>query len=139
MDNLPFADAQFDVAVFNASFHYSENYSRTLREAIRCLRPGGEVIVMDTPFYSRDESGRAMVQEKHAAFQQKHGLRSDSIRTLEYLTPQVLLHLQRECGIHWRVGRPWYGVGWSLRPVRARLKGRREPSRFYVFSAKVGG
>jgi ubiquinone/menaquinone biosynthesis C-methylase UbiE len=138
MDNLPFGDAQFDIAVFNASFHYSENYSRTLREAIRCLRPGGEVIVMDSPFYCRDDSGRAMVLEKHATFQQQHGYRSDSIRSLEFLTPQILADLEQACGLRWRIGRPWYGLSWASRGWKAKLRGRREPAKFYVFSATVG-
>src|SRR5215472_5624314 len=30
MDRLPFGPRQFDLAVFNASFHYSENYERSL-------------------------------------------------------------------------------------------------------------
>lgn len=139
MDNLPFDDAQFDVAVFNASLHYSEDYVRTLLEVIRCLRPGGEVVIVDTPFYERDESGRAMVLEKHVAFQQQHGFRSDSIRSQEYITPRVLAEMEQGCGIRWRIGRPWYGLGWALRPWKAKLKGRREPSRFYIFSATVGG
>jgi SAM-dependent methyltransferase len=139
MDNLPFDDAQFDVAVFNASLHYSEDYVRTLREVIRCLRPGGEVLIVDTPFYDRDESGRAMVLEKHVTFQQQHGFRSDSIRSQEYITPRVLAEMEQACGIRWHIGRPWYGLGWALRPWKAKLKGRREPSRFYIFSATVGG
>src|SRR5262252_2315243 len=41
MDRLPFASEQFDVVVFNASFHYSVDYLRTMGEAIRCLRRPG--------------------------------------------------------------------------------------------------
>ena len=41
MDALPFADAQADVVVFNASLHYSTDYVRTIGEALRVLRPGG--------------------------------------------------------------------------------------------------
>ena len=49
IDNLPFAAEQFDCAIFNASFHYSENYDRTLGETIRCLRPGGTIVIADSP------------------------------------------------------------------------------------------
>ncbi len=139
MDYLPFDNSQFDVAVFNASFHYSEDYARTLREAIRCLRPGGEVIVVDTPFYETEESGHAMVLEKHAAFEKQHGCRSDSLRSLEFVTPSILTKLEQACRIRWRVERPWYGVGWALRPWKAKLHGRREPSKFYLLAATVGG
>lgn len=139
MGNLPFDDGQFDVAIFNASFHYSEDYALTMREAIRCLCDGGEVLIMDTPYYQRDESGRTMVQEKYEAFRQQYGFRSDSLRSREYLTRESLQELARECGVQWRVGRPWYSVNWALRPWKARVLGRREPSKFYVFSATVGG
>lgn len=135
MDNLPFEGGQFDIALFNASLHYSENYARTLREAIRCLRPGGELVVADTPYYEKEEAGRAMVLEKQDSCLQQHGCRSDSIRSLEYVTPQILADLERDCGIRWRIGRPWYGLGWALGPWKANLRGSREPSKFYTFSA----
>ena len=32
MDRLPFADSQFDLVIFNASFHYSTDYSQTTGE-----------------------------------------------------------------------------------------------------------
>ena len=38
MTRLPFQSEQFDVVVFNASFHYSEDYEASLREVFRCLR-----------------------------------------------------------------------------------------------------
>ena len=76
---LPFEDGQFDAIVFNASFHYSEDYEASLREALRCLRIGGTVIISDTPWYSREESGRQMIAERHAAFLQRYGTASDSI------------------------------------------------------------
>ena len=65
---LPFQDEQFDAVIFNASFHYAEDYAATLREALRCVRSGGTVIVSDTPWYSSEESGRRMVAERSAAF-----------------------------------------------------------------------
>src|ERR1041385_6044987 len=68
LDRLPFADRQFDLAIFNASFHYSEDYLQTLREAIRCLRPGGTVIIADTAWYKREQSGRQMLAERREAF-----------------------------------------------------------------------
>ena len=68
MEHLPFQDAQFDAAIFNASFHYSEDYATTLRSILRCVRKGGLVIISDTPWYSREESGKQMLRERRAAF-----------------------------------------------------------------------
>src|SRR5215472_18790540 len=90
LDRLPFGDSQFDCAIFNASFHYSEDYSRSLGEAIRCLRPAGTVVIADSPFYGSEESGQRMLQERRAEFMRRFGFPSDSLKSLEYLTAERL-------------------------------------------------
>lgn len=138
MDCLPFGDAQFDIVIFNASFHYSVDYEVTLAEALRCLRRPGHLIIADSAFYHREESGRAMLAEKRASFKRQFGFESDSIPSREYLTPHTLKELADRFRIHWRVLRPWYGMDWALRPIKARLSGRRQPSRFYLFWGEIG-
>jgi SAM-dependent methyltransferase len=133
---LPFQSEQFDAVVFNASFHYAEDYVATLREALRCVRSDGTVIISDTPWYSRDESGRRMVAERRAAFFQQYGTESDSIESLEYLTDQRLRTLEEQLGIRWTIYRPHYGLKWAMRPLVARLRNRREPSRFRIYAAR---
>jgi ubiquinone/menaquinone biosynthesis C-methylase UbiE len=137
MDRLPFDGAQFDMAIFNASFHYSENYQRTLREALRCLRRPGHVIILDSPLYRRDESGRQMVEERYTSFEKRFGFPSNSIRSQEYLTGEILQELARTCGLSWKILKPWYGPVWALRPLKARLLRRREPSKFYLLWGTV--
>lgn len=137
MDHLPFDSGQFDIAIFNASFHYSANYEASLREVIRCLRRPGLVIVADSPFYYREESGKQMLEERRTFFEEQFGVRSDSIHTQEYLTPKILTELTERLMIQWKVSKPWYGVGWALRPAKARLLRRRAPSRFYLLSFKL--
>lgn len=132
---LPFGDEQFDVIVFNASFHYAEDYEATLGEALRCLKPAGKVIISDTPWYSREESGRQMIVERQAAFRQRFGTPSDSVKSLEFLTDERLQGLEEKFSIRWTVHRPWYGWKWAMRPWIARLRGRREPSRFRMYVA----
>src|SRR5277367_1388557 len=78
MDHLPFDDAQFDVAIYNASFHYSIDYKRTIREALRCLRPGGTILIIDSPTYQRAQSGEAMRSERRETFEAEFGTRGDS-------------------------------------------------------------
>lgn len=138
MDRLPFDGAQFDLAVFNASFHYSENYARTLQETLRCLRRPGHLLIIDSPFYRNEESGQKMLEEKHLKFQSEYGFPSDSVRSREYLTPDALDELARVHGIEWNRFEPWYGVEWALRPMKARLLRRREPAKFYVLWARLG-
>jgi len=137
LDCLPFRDSQFDCAIFSASFHYSANYEATLGEAIRCLKPGGTVLIIDSPWYSNEESGRRMVCERRAHFQEHFGTRSDSLGSCEYLTDQRLNELEDSFGLCWKRYRPWYGLRWGLRPWLAKLTRRREPSVFQIYSAEV--
>jgi SAM-dependent methyltransferase len=137
MDYLPFTSAQFDVVFFNASFHYSVDYEHTVGEALRCLRRPGHLIILDSPFYRSELSGPKMIQEKHAAFEKRYGFRSDSVPSLEYVTRPLLDHLANKFGLRWNTLKPWYGVNWALRPLKAYLSGKREPSKFYVFWAEV--
>lgn len=136
MDWLPFMPAQFDVVIFNASLHYSVDYRRTLQEALRCLRRGGHLIVADSPFYRREESGQEMLREKRAAFNRQFGFSSDSIQSCEYLTPNTLSDLSTELALKWDFHKPWYGLSWALRPVKAKMMRRREPSKFYLLHAR---
>ncbi len=135
LDNLPFVSGQFDVVIFNASFHYSENYERTLREALRCTRTGGVVVIADTPWYRHESSGLQMIAERTAAFTARYGIPSNSIHSLEYLTDDRLHSMEMCFGFKWQIFKPFYGMRWSLRPLLASLKNRREPSRFRIYLA----
>jgi len=135
-DGLPFPDQSVDMVVYNASLHYSTNYSRTLNEALRVLRPSGRVVILETPIYKRDESGARMAAERHQQFEKRYGTRSDSVPSIEYLTWKMLRNLGDELGLKWRVVRPWYGLQWAMRPWIARFKRKREPSQFAILIAE---
>jgi SAM-dependent methyltransferase len=137
LDRLPFSSSIFDLVIFNASFHYSEDYQRTFTEALRCTRPGGAILIADTPWYAKEESGQAMVEEKHKRFAATYGFPSNSISSLEYLTPMRLQRLQDAFKLEWKSIKPFYGIRWSLRPLLAKLKGRRRPSQFRIYAAWV--
>jgi ubiquinone/menaquinone biosynthesis C-methylase UbiE len=137
LDNLPFADSQFDIAVFNASFHYSEDYQRTLGEALRCVKPGGAIVIADTAWYSSEASGTRMIAERRAAFVERFGTASDAIRSLEFLTDNRLKAMEQHFGLRWQVHTPYYGLRWTIRPVVAKLQGKREPSTFRIYVAEV--
>jgi len=136
LSRLPFQDGQFDAAIFNASFHYTDDYVVTLREALRCVRSNGTVIIIDTPWYSCEESGRKMVAERNSAFLERYGTASDSIKSLEYLTDERLRTIEQQLGIRWTIHHPPYGLKWAMRPLVARLSNRREPSRFRIYTAR---
>lgn len=136
MSRLPFRSGQFDVAIFNASFHYAESYEAVLSEALRCVKKNGLVVICDTAWYSNEESGQRMILERREAFRVRYGTACDSIQSLEYLTDSRLHALGEKFSIRWRIYSPWYGLWWAMRPVVAKLRGRREPSQFRIYVAR---
>src|SRR3984957_13806388 len=133
LDRLPFTSSVFDMVIFNASFHYSVNYERTLVEALRCTCSGGSVVIADTPWYAEEESGRRMVEEKHERFFKTYGFASDSIASLEFLTPARLQRLGDAFNLKWNCISPFYGIRCALRPLRAKLAGHRPSSQFRIY------
>ncbi len=131
-DHLPFRASSFDLAIFNASLHYSTDYRRTLNELRRCLRPGARFVIIDSPIYRLPEHGERMRAERHNEFERRYGFRSDALPSLEYFDEPTIVALAADLKIEWRVHRPWYGWKWLMRPWKARLLGRRPPSRFWI-------
>jgi SAM-dependent methyltransferase len=132
MDRLPFAPSQFDMVVFNASFHYAQDYEVTLRESLRVINSGGEILIVDSPTYRSEEDGEAMKREKSNEFLSRYGSDGGNMGGQEYLTPNRLERLA-QLGIHWRRYTPWRGWQWVLRPFFARISGRRRPSQFHIY------
>jgi len=135
-NRLPFAGAQFDLAVFNSSFHYATDYGDVLREVRRCLRPGGSVVIMDSPVYRRPQDGNRMREERHRDFAARYGFRSDHIPSIEYLDEAAIADLAGELNLEWTIHRPWYGWRWHTRPLKAWLTRRRAPSRFWILEGR---
>jgi SAM-dependent methyltransferase len=137
LDRLPFADACCDCVIFNASIHYSEDYARTVGEAVRCLRPEGTILIVDSPWYSKEEFGQQMVQERRNDFKERFGFLSAELASLDYLTDERLSALSAQFGIRWTVHRPWYGFRWAMRPWVAKWKGKREPAEFRIYAGEL--
>jgi hypothetical protein len=101
------------------------------------LRPGGTVIIADTPSYTCEASGQRMLAERHSHFQQRFGFASDGLASCEYLTGERLLGLEARHDVVWTTHRVWYGFRWAWRPLLAALRGSREPSQFRIYTAQV--
>ncbi|HUE97913.1 MAG TPA: class I SAM-dependent methyltransferase [Anaerolineales bacterium] len=129
-NHLPVMDHFADTVIFNASFHYSEDYTITLKEALRVLSTEGRIVIMDSPVYRRDISGEKMVEEREAQFKQKYGFASDNLQSENYLTYARLDELAQELNLIWKTITPFYGLRWMLRPLVSTLLRRREPAKF---------
>jgi SAM-dependent methyltransferase len=124
---LPLESRSFDMAIFNASLHYAIDLDAVLAEAQRVVRPGGHIVVLDSPFYALERDGEAMVREKKASG--AYGATLLELAFTEYLTAARLPG--------WRRHRVWYPLWYELRPVVAWMKRARRPSRFDLWECIV--
>ena len=131
-DCLPFADGQADLVVFNASLHYSVDLSQSLGEALRVLRAGGRVVILDTPFYTAAPHGERMLRQRDGQFARDYGFRDPNRRAAGFLTPDRLANLAALWSIRWRPiwPTPWWRRAWRRQVGRLRLG--REPAAFPI-------
>src|SRR4051794_9909154 len=126
-DHLPLSNGQADLVIFNAALHYSTDYQRTLEESLRVLRPGGTLVILDSPMYSDPNSGRRMVQEREARFLATHGFASNALDCELFLTPSRLDALSSRLAIRWQVYTPRLDPPTAARRQLNGLRARREP------------
>jgi ubiquinone/menaquinone biosynthesis C-methylase UbiE len=131
-DRLPLRDAQADLAIFNASLHYSTDYCRTLRESLRVLGPRGTLVILDSPMYSDPTSGVRMVHEREARFRATYGFASNALAHEHFLTPAKLAHVADELHLQWRTFQPRLDLRTTLVRRFNGLRARREPATFPV-------
>jgi ubiquinone/menaquinone biosynthesis C-methylase UbiE len=137
-DYLPFPNRSVDMILFNASLHYTVNYEQTLLETSRALNADGKLVVLDSPIYRDAGSGSRMVREREEQFTKRYGFPSNHLQSENYLTYSRLQELARKLNLEWKFITPFYSIQWQLRPVIARLLGRREPANFHVIVGEAG-
>jgi ubiquinone/menaquinone biosynthesis C-methylase UbiE len=133
---LPFAPMQFDVAVFNASLHYTADAEGALAEAARMLLPGGVLVVMDSPMFHSKADGEQMVAAQLASLAATYDIAAVIRPGTGYLTfaglEQAARRLGRRCEFE-----PSRGpLGWRLRRALAPLRLRRAPAAFGLWLAQ---
>lgn len=116
--DLPFEPGQFDVVIFNGSLHYTAQPARVLTDAAAQLRPGGLLVVMDSPVFVDDVDGALMCMRRQRHFRERYGLSAPIQSGLGYLTFDALdraaATLSREATfvvsrgpVRWEAGRWW--------------------------------
>jgi ubiquinone/menaquinone biosynthesis C-methylase UbiE len=135
-DALPFEAAQFDVVILNGSLHYSSEPAQTLAEAKRMLAPGGALVVMDSPMFSRARDGQAMVETQLRSFKTHYGVNEVVRAGVGFLTFADLEHAARALGMRGQFFPSRGPVRWRVRRQIARFRLRRAPSAFGVWVAQ---
>ena len=137
-DHIPLTERHFDVTLFNASLHYAQDLKHTLTEASRVTRQGGVLVILDSPFYARNADGAAMVAEKKARGAVQFGASADLLLApdfIEFLTRERLAAAAPQ--LSWSRRRVRYPFWYEMRPLMARLRGARAPSRFDLWTARL--
>ncbi len=127
-DRLPLKAGECNMVLFNASFHYSEDYSSTLAEAVRVLTPAGTIVIIDSPIYHDASSGKRMVSERRQQFISQFGFPSDSLASENFLSFARLQNLAAEFSLQWTLIEPAFGLGWKVKRLVNGIRSRREPS-----------
>lgn len=131
-ETIPLADSSIDLFIFAGSFHYATDYAAALREARRTLKDSGRIVILESPVYRKAASGEQMVRELRQRLRQEHGVTAATLDHQNYLTLESLHEIGRQVNLRWQVIRAFYGWRWTTAPLLARLRGRREPARFYI-------
>ena len=136
-DRVPLAGHEADVVLYAGSFHYTTDPRRTLREALRLLRPGGVLVVMDSPVYRFSRSGERMLAERSEEWRSRYGGELETPEGIGFVSRRQLRRWGRELGLVWRVRSLPLGWRWHAAPFYALARGRREPARFPVLEART--
>jgi len=132
MDKLPVLDNQAAFCVISGAFHYAD-LSATLESVYRVLKPGGCLIIMDSPTYENASDGAAMMARQRERYKAQHNLDGIAIHGKGYLLlSNTLIEMERAgflTMLKWR----WTerrGVRWLRRFVRPN---HRDEARFPLF------
>lgn len=136
-DKIPLGPRQADLLIFNGSLHYSSDYLGTLRQAMPLLAPDGRIVVMDTPYYRREEDGRKMLQERREGWPGNDPEHLIAMRG--FLTPAMVDGLCSQLGLAVRTLRPPAAWRAAAAAVRSHLLGRRARAAFPLIEFRTGG
>ena len=135
-DALPFAPGQFDLVVFNGSLHYAPDTAATLERAHGVLAPGGTLVVMDSPMFSADGDGSAMVGASRRHLMSTCGCAEVVQPGAGYLTFARLADIAEKLALRPQFWPSRGSIGWRLRRSVAGVRLRRAPAAFGLWVAR---
>jgi len=133
---LPLAPCQFDVVLFNGSLHYAGNPGRTLAGVHPLLRPGGTLVVMDSPIFHEDVDGVAMIADIVRRFAEQYGLQNSIRPGRGYLTFALLAESANAMRLDAEFVPSRGSLAWRLGRSVSRLRQGRQPAAFGLWVAR---
>lgn len=115
MEFLPLEAGCADIVLLNGALHYARCPQNVIAEARRVLKPGGSIVVLDSPIYRRSSDGEAMVKGMRKGFLARYGYAPCRDSAAGYFTVNGLSRMLDRAGFEVRI------VGW---PSRLREMGR---------------
>ncbi len=113
ISNEPFREKKFDIIVFAASIQYFESLNEILTISIKLLKPGGEIHILDSPFYSMSEINAA--KHRSRVYYEEAGFPAmadcyfhHSRQELKQFRPSVLYNPKNPFSRLAKVKRPFY-------------------------------
>ncbi|MDA1008002.1 MAG: metalloregulator ArsR/SmtB family transcription factor [Planctomycetota bacterium] len=88
LESLPLHDGSVDLAICSLVLHHIDNPPKVISEALRILRPGGRLLVMDMVPHVREELMRSM-GHRHSGFSE------EDLRRFALASGAVLLRYRR--------------------------------------------
>jgi len=122
LEALPLRAGSFDAVIAAAALHYAVDVGRALAEARRVLRPGGLLIIADSPVYAHAagrEEARERTRAHYAGFGAAHlAERYRGLTRAELDAPGLFRFVTISPGVPWRDRlRPWRGIAGPRLPV----------------------
>ena len=135
-DSLPFMPGQADMALFNGAFHYTSDAAATLQEALRMIRPDGQVVLMDSPFYADPAAGAVMVRERRRDFACRYGIIPEGSSGDGYIVRRQLGQLGQalSCSFSLVYSQPVWRR--RVRRAKAAMTMRSEPAGFPIIQVE---
>lgn len=125
MESLPFVEAVFDLIVANGSLHYSRDLGATLGGFLRVLKPGGIIVVMDSPWYERRKDGARAWETGVRDLMERHGLDESLARRSSFLYRTAFAGATMQNGLEYRYIAVWPGWRRTWEMLHGRFYERR--------------
>ena len=125
MESPPFVDETFDLVVASSSLHYCRDVTATLGEFRRILKPGGLIVILDSPWYERKKDGERARDASAREFVRRHGLDEALVRRGGYLCRTAFTAATMKNGLVFQYVSAWPGWRRAWETVSARFYERR--------------